>query len=136
MTNIEEGFHIMEKKSVEKNNLPTFEKMSIIRWMQNIRNRGFEAFGDYTIVGFEDLFSQVGNRDDLAKYLRKMLVENANYLVNTGATFQFVIKESIEMWESPIIKTKKGEIIKLSPIFGVMVRKDVDWFYQELNVQS
>lgn len=126
----------MEKKSIEKNNLPTFREMSIIRWIQNIRNRGFETFEDYTVVGFEELFSQADDRGGLAKYFRKMLVENANYLVNTGATFQFVIEESIEMWEVPVIKTKEGKIVKLSPIFGAMVRKDVNWFYQELNVQS
>lgn len=133
---MDEGFHIIEKKSIKKNNLPTFQEVSVIRWMQNIRNRGFETFEDYTIVGLEELFNQVGNQDDLAKYLRRMLVENANYLVGTGATFQFIIDGSIEMWERPVIKSKEGKILKLAPIFGTLVRKDVNWFYQELNVQS
>lgn len=133
---MEEGFHIIERKSTKENDLPIFEKISIIRWIQNTWNRDFEKFGDYTVVGFERVLSGVENQKEMAKYLRNMLVEKANYLVSTGATFQFLVDGSIEMWERPVVKSKGGETINLAPVFGSLERKGVNWFYRELNVQS
>lgn len=132
---MEEGFHIIEQKAIEEKDIPTFKEISAFRWIQNVRNKNFGTYEDYTILGLDELLDKVENRDAFAKYLRDMLVENANYLVSTGATFQFIV-ETLEMWEAPVIKTRGGKVLKLPLIFGALVRKDVNWFYQELNVQS
>lgn len=134
--NMKEGFHIIERKSIKENDLPIFKKISIIRWIQNTRNKNFEKYEDYTVIGFERVLSEAENQKEMAKYLRNLLVENANYLVSTGSTFQFLIEGSIEMWKRPVVKSKSGETINLASVFGSLDRKGVNWFYQELNVQS
>ncbi|KXA95577.1 hypothetical protein AKJ36_00075 [candidate division MSBL1 archaeon SCGC-AAA259I07] len=134
---MEEGFHIIEKSSVKERDLPIFKKMSIVNWIKNIRNEGFNQFESYTVVGLEDLLEKISNPQDFSEKLRKILIDQSNYLVSTGNIFQFLIDNSIGVWEkNPTVKTASGEVIDLSAIFGELERKDVNWFYQQLNIQS
>ena len=139
---MKEGFHLIEKKEIEKKEMETFEKISIINLLRLLKKKELKQFHDYTVRGFVKLFAEIDDEITIQKFLREELAAKSSYLNSTLDVFQIIIdnKEgTIEIWgDKPIINIKGKGKISLYEIFGNMSIHDdnPNWFWQQLNLES
>lgn len=127
------GFNI-----IEKSNPNIFrEKISIIRFLKDLIS-GKKFPRDFAVYGLDCLLYYTGDRDEISRYIRNILQDNANNLVAESYIIQLVIEGNIEVVESderPKLFYKNEEFY-LYPIIGRVKRLDLKHFLAPLNLQS
>lgn len=127
------GFNI-----VQKNNPEIFpRRTSIIRFLRGLK-KGEEFPRDFAVLGVDSLIFYAEDKEEISKYIRNTLADNANQLVSKNYIIQIVIEgdlEVIEDAEKPIVKYQ-NESFSLYNIFGRMKRIDLEQFLAPLNIQS
>lgn len=113
------------------------EKISIIQFLKDLtKGRRFPA--DFAIYGLDSLLYYAQDRDEIAKYIRNILQDNANRLVAGNYIIQIVIEGDIKVVESderPRV-VYKNEEFHLYPVIGRVKRWDLKHFHAPLNLQS
>lgn len=139
---MEIGYHVLEKKVLEKHDLNTYERISMVQFLKLVHERELSDYQDYTVIGLDQLFAGVDDPKDMSYFIYELLRNRASYLVNKQNLFQFVIKiegASIQRWDGePKVVFADDRQISLNSIFGTMEppQDDPNWFYHQLNVQS
>ena len=129
------GFNLIEEKSIESGKVELFEnKMSIIQFLRKV-SRMEDIPLDVSIIGFDQLLFSAVDRKEMTKYIRDLLIEKVNFLLNKSPCVQIIVDGSLEQWQKPIIRLN-NEDLDVYTIFGKMERRDVNWFYTGLNIQS
>ena len=129
------GFNLVEEKSIESGKVELFEnKMSIIQFLRKVL-RMEDIPLDVSIIGFDQLLFSADDRKEMTKYIRDLLIEKVNFLLNKSPCIQIIVDGSLEQWQKPIIRLN-NEDLDVYTIFGKMERRDVNWFYTGLNIQS
>ncbi|MCL6500944.1 MAG: hypothetical protein K6T16_02845 [Candidatus Pacearchaeota archaeon] len=127
------GFNI-----INKSNPDIFkEKTSIIQFLKDLSN-GKKFPRDFAVYGLDSLLYYAKDRDEIAKYIRNILLDNANHLVAGSYIIQFVIEGDIKVVESderPRV-VYKNEEFHLYPVIGRVKRLDLKHFHAPLNLQS
>ena len=127
------GFNI-----IEKNNPNIFrEKISIIQFLKDLAD-GKRFARDFAVCGLDSLLNYAHDRDEIAKYIRNILQDNANQLVAGNYIIQLVIEgqiKTIERDERPIVAYKNKEFY-LYPVIGRVKRLDIKHFLAPLNLSS
>lgn len=127
------GFNI-----IEKNNPNIFkDKISIIQFLKDL-NEGNRFPRDFAVYGLDALLYYAEEREEISKYIRTILQDNANLLVGGNYIIQFVIEGHIKVVESdekPIIVYKSAEF-SLYPVIGRVRRLDLKHFFAPLNLLS
>lgn len=132
---MEVGYNLIERKSVETGKYKLFEeKMSIIEFLRRVREKEDIPL-DVTIIGFDQLLFSAEDREEISRYIRDLLIERINFLMNKNPCIQILVDGSLEQWQKPIIRLN-NEDLDIYTIFGKMERKDVNWFYTGINIQS
>jgi len=127
------GFNIIEKNSNEifKN------RISIIQFIKELVDQK-RFLPDFGITGLDTLLYYSKNREEIAKYIRNVLQDNANHLVSGSYIIQIVIEgdlQVVEDAEKPRV-IYKNEEFNLYSTFGRLKRLDLKHFYAPLNLQS
>ncbi|RLE09568.1 hypothetical protein DRJ04_09800 [Candidatus Aerophobetes bacterium] len=127
------GFNI-----IHKSNPNIFkEKFSIIQFLKDLMN-GKKFHPDFAVYGLDSLLYYAEGRDEIAKYIRNILQDNANHLVAGNYIVQIVIEGDIKVVESderPKV-VYKNEEFHLYPVIGRVKRLDLKHFHAPLNLQS
>lgn len=127
------GFNI-----IESTNPHIFkERISIVQFLKDLGER--KRFpSDFAIYGLDSLLYYSQDRDEIAKYIRNILQDNANHLVSGSYIIQLVMEGDIKVVESdekPRLVYKNQEF-HLYPIIGRVKRLDLKHFHAPLNLQS
>lgn len=134
------GFHVMEERVLDEEEISTFNTISVIRFLKLVQDRKVGQFEEYTVYGLEDLFANARDPESLAQYIHQLLRVKANFLVNSSSLFQFILKQAeVQIWQgNPIIKLRGNRKIYLHQIFGSMEspQDNPNWFWHQLNVES
>jgi hypothetical protein len=129
------GFNLVEEKSIESGKVELFEdKMSILEFLRKV-SRMEDIPLDISIIGFDQLLFSADDRREMTEYIRDLLIEKVNFLLNKSPCIQIIVDGSLEQWQKPIIRLN-NEDLDVYTIFGKMERRDVNWFYTSLNIQS
>lgn len=127
------GFNI-----IERTNPNIFkERISIIQFLKDL-GEGKKFASDFAIYGLDSLLYYSQDRDEIAKYIRNILQDNANHLVTGSYIIQLVMEGDIKVVESdekPRL-VYKNEEFHLYPIIGRVKRLDLKHFHAPLNLQS
>lgn len=127
------GFNI-----IEKSNPNIFrEKISIIQFLKDLADDKRFA-RDFAVCGLDSLLYYAHDRDEIAKYIRNILQDNANQLVAGNYIIQLIIEGHIKIIESdekPIV-VYKNEEFHLYPVIGRVKRVDMEHFHAPLNLLS
>jgi hypothetical protein len=127
------GFNI-----IHKSNPDIFkEKISIIQFLKDL-NVGKKFPPDFAVFGLDTLLYYAEDREEIAKYIRDILQDNANHLVAGNYIIQIIIEGDIKVVESderPRV-VYKNEEISLYPVIGRVRRLDLKHFHAPLNLQS
>lgn len=133
----------MEKSVLKERDISEFpNKISIVKFLKIVRNKGVESFGQYSVYGLEDLLYYVGDREEMVNYIHNLLRERVDYLISRGSTFQFIIGRngSVETWSNkPIIKLADKSQIKLRDLFNSQTESpedDPNWYWYQFNIVS
>lgn len=133
MNRMDIGFNI-----IAKSNPNIFrEKISIIQFLKDLSD-GKRFPRDFAVYGLDTLLYYAEDREEMAKYIRNILQDNANYLASGNYIIQFVIEDDIKVVESderPRI-VYKNEEFHLYPVIGRVKRLDLKHFHAPLNLQS
>ena len=127
------GFNV-----IDKTNPYIFrEKISIIQFLKDL-SYGERFPRDFAVFGLDSLLYYAEDRDEIARYIRNILQDNANYLVAGSYIIQLVMEGDIKIVESderPRI-IYKNEEFHLYPVIGRVKRLDLKHFHAPLNLQS
>jgi len=127
------GFNI-----IDKNNTQIFkDKISVIQFLKDLSD-GKKFPRDFAVFGLDSLLHYAQDRDEIAKYIRNILQDNANHLVAGNYIIQIVIEGDIKVVESderPKV-VYKNEEFHLYPVIGRVKRIDLKHFHAPLNLQS
>lgn len=127
------GFNI-----IEKSNPDIFkEKISIIQFLKDL-SEGKRFPRDFAVCGLDSLLYYAEDREEIAKYIRNILQDNANHLVAGSYIIQLVMEGDIKVVESderPRL-VYKNEEFHLYPVIGRVKRLDLKHFHAPLNLQS
>ena len=123
---------------IEKSNKDIFkDKISIIEFIKNlIIQKRF--YPDLAVIGLDALLYYSEKREEISRYIRNTLQDNANHLISGSYIIQIVIEgdlQVIEDAEKPRVIYKNKEF-NLYSIFGRLKRLDLKHFYVPLNIQS
>jgi hypothetical protein len=127
------GFNIIEKSHPNVFR----EKISIIQFLKDLSNEKWFP-RDFAIFGLDSLLYYAQDKDEIAKYIRNILQDNANSLVARSYIIQFVIEGNIIVVESderPRV-VYKNEEFHLYPVIGRVKRLDLKHFHAPLNLLS
>lgn len=128
-----EGFNIIDKKNPD-----LFDKKVSILGFIRMLNAEEKLPRDFAVVGLDALLYYAENREETARYIRRIL-ENAANLLATGHYIIQVVMEGdlyvVESFERPRVRYN-GEEIHLNPVFGRVRQLDVNYFLAPLNIQS
>ncbi len=127
------GFNIIERRDPHIFK----EKISIIQFLKDLA--GSKRFPrDFAIYGLDNLLYYAQDREEIAKYVRNILQDNANQLVARSYIIQIIIEGNLKVVESderPIV-VYKNEEFSLYPVVGRVKRLDRKYFYVPLNLLS
>ena len=127
------GFNIIHKSNPDIFN----ERVSIIQFLKDL-NEDKRFPPDFAVFGLDSLLYYAKDRDEIGKYIRNILQDNANQLVAGGYIIQIVIEGDIKVVESderPRV-VYKNEEFHLYPVIGRVKRLDLKHFHAPLNLQS
>jgi hypothetical protein len=127
------GFNV-----IEKNNSSIFkEKISIIQFLKDL-SEGEKFPSDFAIYGLDSLLYYAEDKEEIAKYIRNILQDNANHLVAGNYIIQLVMEGDLKVVESderPRV-VYKNEEFPLYPVIGRVKRLGLKYFHAPLNLQS
>jgi hypothetical protein len=127
------GFNI-----IEKSNPNIFrEKISIIQFLKDLCD-GKKFPRDFSVYGLDSLLYYAQDREEISKFIRNILQDNANQLVAGNYIIQVIIEGEIKIVESdekPRIIYKNEEFL-LYPVIGRVKRLDLKHFHAPLNLLS
>lgn len=133
MVKLDFGFNII------KNDNPEIftEKISIIQFLKDL-SEGIKFPDDFAVTGLDSLIYFSADKNDVLKYIRRILQDNANNLILGNYIIQIVIDGDIQIISSPekprIIYKEK--VFDLYSIFGRVKQIDLKHFLAPLNLQS
>lgn len=130
---MDRGFNIIEKTNPEI----FADKISIIEFLRKIREEQQLPY-NFALTGLDTLLYFVEDREELAKHIRTLLQDAANFLVRGNYIIQVVLDGElyvVESYERPRLRYKGAEIV-LYPIFGRVKQLDLKHFLAPLNLQS
>lgn len=127
------GFNI-----IDRNNPHIFkEKISIIQFLKEL-NEGKKFPLDFAVYGLDTLLYYAEDRDEIAKYIRNILQDNANHLFAGSYIIQIIIEGDMKVVESnerPHV-VYKNEEFNLYSVIGRVKQLDLKHFHAPLNLQS
>lgn len=124
------GYNLVEANKVREKYEKIEQEMSIIQFLRTVKKRQ-EIPKKIAVVGLDGLLSY---GDEVRKYVRKILSNAADYLMQKNITVQFLIYEKLVIDREPKIRLVEKEI-RLAPIFGNrLTQKDVEWYHSPFNI--
>lgn len=135
MANMDIGFNIIEKREYLGQIFK--DKMSIIEFLRQTRKEE-ELPLNLAVFGIDNLLYYSKEPEKIARKIRDLLQDAANFLMRGNYIIQVVIDGKIEIVESherPRIIYKNEQIL-LYPIFGRVRQMDLKHFLAPLNLQS
>jgi len=135
---MEVGYNLVTRKAIKegKYELVKEKPISIVEFLRRVKRKTLPK--EATIVGFESLFyyCKEGERKDLAIYVRKLLREIAELILQQGNVFQLIVEESLSKNKDFVLNYEKMKL-RLNWIFGnriEAVNTLLDWLYVAPNV--
>jgi len=135
---MEVGYNLVTRKAVEegKYKLVKEKPVSIVEFLRRVKRKTLPK--EATILNFEYLFyyCKENERKDLAIYVRKLLRDIAELIIQQGNVFQFVVEESLSKNRGFILNYEEMKL-HLNWIFGnriEAVSSLLDWLYVAPNI--
>ena len=135
---MEVGYNLVTKKAIEdgKYRMLKEKPISIIKFLRMVNRKILPR--EATVFGFEYLFyyCKEDERKSLAIYMRKLLREIAELIIQQGNVFQFVVRENLSKNKYFVLNYEKMKLY-LNWIFGNRIEPEntlLDWLYVAPNI--
>lgn len=135
---MEVGYNLVTRKAIEEGKYKIVKEkpMSIVEFLRRVKRKTLPK--ETTILGFESLFyyCKENERKDLAIYVKKLLREIAELIIQKGNVFQFVVEESLSKNRGFVLNYEKMKF-HLNWIFGNRIEAEnalLDWLYIAPNI--
>lgn len=99
MMPLDVGYHVVEGDAADGSD--TFVEMSIVEFPEQIDRMNGIPIG-MTVYGLDDRLRGADDSESISAYIRDVLLERVNFIVNKQPVVQFVVDE-IEYWDAPTI---------------------------------